>query len=286
MNRWSPVACLLGVLLPAASGAEPPPTDEPPPHRPEITVQVLEDAWRVGDEKTYTLLFDRAPFGRQAMRLVALRERADGEHEAIFRQRITLDLRALGQRGTLEQTGTIVYLRERAGPYRYEEAILRHNGYATYRSPEDYRRSVQVELDPGTATYRVSALRDAEEHGPLPDAARAVLLDLLVLGHWERVFAVRRAWPLESISELPLLVPTEAPRFDFHLPVVAPREVRPMRLPASLQVEAMENIELFGVQVRAFRCRLEPLGMTLWVSPHGGILRFSDGRGLTGALEP
>ncbi len=113
-----------------------------------------------------------------------------------------------------------------------------------------------------------------------------MLLDLLALGHWERVFSVRGSWPFGSTSPLRLLVPSGAPRFDFHLPVVAPREVRPALLAVTVEVEAMETIDLFGAKVDAFRCRLEPLGMTLWVSPHGGILRFSDGRGLSGALEP
>ena len=50
--------------------------------------------------------------------------------------------------------------------------------------------------------------------------------------------------------------------------------------------EAKEEIDLFGARLQAFRCRVEPTGMTLWLSPHGGVLRFDDGKGLTGALEP
>ena len=94
------------------------------------------------------------------------------------------------------------------------------------------------------------------------------------------------AWPATSATPLPLLVPTDPPRFDFHLPVLAPRDVRPALLSARLTIEALERIDLFGARVEAFRCRLDPLGMTLWVSPNGGILRFTDGRGLVGTLEP
>ena len=51
-------------------------------------------------------------------------------------------------------------------------------------------------------------------------------------------------------------------------------------------MEARESIDLFGARLEAFRCRIEPAGMTLWVSTHGGVLRFDDGKGLSGALEP
>jgi hypothetical protein len=276
------VVLFLGIGVPAVAA----PPEEGAPRSAEIRVLVLEDAWRVGDEKTYTLMFDRAPFGRHAMRLVALRTGPDGEREAEFRQRITLDLRAIGQEGTLEQSGTIVYRAATSGPYRYREALLREEGYATYRSPGDYERSAAVDLDPATGTYRVRPDRGEALAGALPGPAEAVLLDLLALGHWERVFSLRERWPLASAVPAPLVLPTPPPRFDFHLAVAGPRPLDPTRLTASIVVEAVEEIDLLGARARAFRCGLEPLGMTLWVSPNGGILRFADGRGLTGALEP
>lgn len=285
MRSVSPI--LLAAVL--AAPPEAPPSQEPSPSSappPAISVQVLEEAWRVGDEKTYTLLFDRAPFGRHAMRLVALRDLPEGGREAIFRQRITLDLRALGQEGSLEHSGTIVY-GGASGPYRYREGVLRENGYATYRKGSDYRSVVEVELDPASGTYRVEA-RGSSEAGdrPLPPAAGSILLDLLALGHWERVFAARPVWSLGEIVPQSLLVPSPSPRFDYHLPVREPRTVFPTRVAADVTVEARETLDLFGAQVEAFRCRIVPPGLTLWVSPLGGVLRFQDGRGLAGALEP
>ena len=127
--------------------------------------------------------------------------------------------------------------------------------------------------------------KDADA-APLPAATGAILLDLLALGHWERVFSQHRHWPLGGTVKVRLLVPTAAPRFDYHLPVTGPRPVEPREVTAAITVEALEEVAMFGARVQAFRCQVEPMGLTLWVSPHGGILRFEDGRGLSGALEP
>ena len=102
----------------------------------------------------------------------------------------------------------------------------------------------------------------------------------------ERVFAARSRWTLGETYALSLLIPAPPPRLDFHLPIREPRSVDPQVIDAQMIVEALEEIDLFGARVTAFRCRVEPPGMTLWVSPNGGVLRFDDGRGLTGALEP
>ena len=211
-------ATLLAAILAAA--AAPPPATDPPSDPTEITVQVLDDAWRVGDEKTYTLLFDRAPFGRHAMSLVELRDLPGGGREAIFAQRITLDLRALGQQGMLQQTGTLVYRRDASGPYRYQEVVVAEGGYETYRRRGTFRSGIAVDLDPEARSYDVSTLggKDADA-APLPAATGAILLDLLALGHWERVFSQHRHWPLGGTVKVRLLVPTAAPRFDYHLPV-------------------------------------------------------------------
>ncbi len=254
---------------------------------PELVVEVLADAWEVGDEKTYTLMFDRAPLGSQAMRLVALRRLPGDEREAVFQQRISLDLRALGQQGSLEHSGTIRYLLSGPGPYRYREGILKENGYGTYRKGKGYRRLLEVELDPAAGTYRTTerGTRDGQE-GSLPGTAQTLLLDLLVLGHWERVFEARARWPVGESLPQPVVIPTSLPRLDFHLAVDGPRPVTPRATTLQVTVEAKEEIDLFGARLQAFRCRVEPTGMTLWLSPHGGVLRFDDGKGLTGALEP
>ncbi len=254
---------------------------------PELVIEVLADAWAVGDEKTYTLMFDRAPLGSQAMKLVALRRLPGDEREAVFQQRISLDLRALGQQGSLEHSGTIRYLLSGPGPYRYREGILRENGYGTYRKARGYRRLLEVELDPVAGTYRAveRGARDGQE-GTLPGSARTLLLDLLVLGHWERVFETRARWPVGESLPQPVVIPTSLPRLDFHLAVDGPRPVTPRATTLQVTVEAKEEIDLFGARLQAFRCRVEPTGMTLWLSPHGGVLRFDDGKGLTGTLEP
>ncbi len=284
-RRFLGGAMVAAILATPAGGAAQQDTVRETP--PELVVEVLADAWRVGDEKTYTLMFDRAPLGSQAMRLVALRQLPGDEREAVFQQRISLDLRALGQQGSLEHSGTIRYLLSGPGPYRYREGILRENGYGTYRKGKGYRRLLEVELDPVAGTYRAveRGARDGQA-GTLPGSARTLLLDLLVLGHWERVFEARARWPVgESLHE-PVVIPTSLPRLDFHLAVDGPRPVAPRAITLQITVEAQEEIDLFGARLQAFRCRVEPTGMTLWLSPHGGVLRFDDGKGLTGTLEP
>ena len=281
LNPRRTLPALAAVLLAAA----PPAAGQDPPE-PSIRVLVLEDAWRVGDEKTYTLEFDRAPFGRQAMKLVQIRVLPRGGAEAVFRQRITLDLRALGQEGTLEQSGTLVYLREKSGPYRYQEAVLRGNGYDTYRNRRDYAATGEVDLDPEQGSYRVARSGEEERRAPLPEAAEAILIDLLAVGQWERVFSKQRKWLVGETVEVPLLVPSELPRLDFHIDIAWPRPVEPELVQARIKVEAREEVEIFGARIPAFRCRVSPGGWTIWVSPLGGVLRFDDGRGLTGSLEP
>ncbi len=282
--RVNRVFFALGGILALAGAVT---AQEPVPLRPEIQVEVLEDAWSIGDEKTYTLLFDRAPLGRQALRLVALRRLPGGAEEAVFRQRITLDLRALGQTGTLEHSGTVRYRGRNAGPYHYREGLLTKNGYATYRKQRDYENLVEVQLDPEAGTYRIGTPGTEEvTEAALPASARAILVDLLVLGHWERVFESRSSWPLGESLPQSLLIPSPLPRFDFHLPVTGPRAVSPVVAETRITVEAREPIEIFGAQVDTFRCRIEPTGLVLWVSPHGGVLRFDDGKGLSGSLEP
>jgi hypothetical protein len=278
-------AVLSAILAVPAGGALQQSSEPATP--PELVVEVLEDAWQVGDEKTYTLMFDRAPLGTQAMRLVALRRLPDDDREAVFQQRISLDLRALGQEGSLEHSGTIRYLLSGPGPYRYREGILEENAYGTYRKGKSYRRLLEVELDPVAGTYRTTerGAGDGKE-GTLPGSARTLLLDLMVLGHWERVFEARARWPVGQSLPQPVVIPTPLPRLDFHLEVDGPRPVTPRATTLQITVEAKEEIDLFGARLQAFRCRIEPTGMTLWVSPHGGVLRFDDGRGLTGALEP
>jgi hypothetical protein len=278
---------LLLTLLAPLMAASPASAQEEPTPAPGIFIEVLEDAWVVGDEKTYTLLFDRAPFGRQAMRLEAIRTSPDGGREAVFEQRITLDLRALGQTGALEHTGTIVYRENGSGTYRYQEGLLRETGYATYRKRSDFSEVIEVELDSVSGTYRVGApgADKKDEEGDLPAPAGAVLVDLLMLGHWERVLEGRPSWPLgESFPET-IIVPSALPRFDYHIPAEGARPVEPQVVEARLTVEAREEIDLFGARVDAYRCRIEPTGMTLWVSPHGGVLLFQDDRGLSGSLE-
>jgi hypothetical protein len=282
----------LGVLLLATAASQAPPPPPPPPasedplRGPDITVRVLDEIWRIGDEKAYTLTFDRAPLGRQAMRLVARRKSEDGGREVEFLQRITLDLRALGKPGALEHSGTIVYGIVDAGPYRYQESIRREHGYSTYRDEDDYTATLAVEIDPRAGTYRAAPIGASSEAREFPAAAGAVLADLLALGHWERAFQARETWRVGETVGIPLLASAPLPHLDFHLPFDAPRPVAPVVLPAQVRVEARETTDLFGVPAESFRCRVDPPGVTLWVSSLGGVLKFDTGRGLAGALEP
>lgn len=277
---------MVSAVLAFPAGSAPPqnPLQAAPP---ELFVEVLEDAWAVGDEKTYTLMFDRAPLGSQAMRLVSLRRLPGGEREAVFQQRISLDLRALGQKGSLEHSGTIRYRLSGPGPYHYREGLLTENRYDTYRKGKNYHRLLSVELEPAAGTYQVTEHGTGETtRGTLPGTTETLLLDLLLLGHWERVFEARARWPVGETLPQPVVLPTSMPRLDFHLALDGPRPVAPQATTLQIVVEAKEEIDLFGARLQAFRCRVEPTGLTLWISPHGGVLRFDDGRGLTGALEP
>src|SRR5262249_15196831 len=105
------VAALLSLCPPFLRAATPDdPNQAPEASGVEERIQVLEEPWKVGDVKTYSLIFDYAPFGRQTIRLDRILEQ-NGEKILEFSQMLHLDLRALGQEGSLYNFGTIRYAR-------------------------------------------------------------------------------------------------------------------------------------------------------------------------------
>jgi len=102
---------ILGFAFGGAGAQEADPNQgEPTRIEGEERIQVLEEPWKVGDLKTYSLIFDYAPFGRQTIRLDRIVEES-GERILEFSQMLHLDLRALGQEGSLYNFGDIRYAR-------------------------------------------------------------------------------------------------------------------------------------------------------------------------------
>ena len=264
---------------------------EPQRSNIEERIQVLEEPWKVGDVKTYSLIFDYAPFGRQTIRLDRVIEE-NGEKVLEFSQMLHLDLRALGQEGSLYNFGTVRYARGKMfRHYRFEEVLKSWAGYTTYE-PTGRMRERTVDIDRGhdgaAVTIRNGKDDPAPRDVPLTVTAdgldHSVLVDLEIIGHWERLFLFD-TWALGEEKEIPMMIPSEPVVYDYHLPVKDFRPISPTLMTATLKVEALENVSVFSVDIPAFRCAIPKIGYTIWVTARGGVIKFDNGKGLTGVLE-
>lgn len=282
------------LLAPAPiPGQEPPGSPEDPNEAPrqsniEERIQVLEEPWRVGDVKTYSLIFDFAPFGRQTVRLDRVLDEG-GEKILEFSQMLHLDLRALGQEGSLYNFGTIRYARGKMfRRYRFEEVLKSWSGYATYE-PSGKMRERTVTLDREGDQAALSIQIGKGQARPLPlapmdDLDRRLMIDLEIIGHWERLFLFD-TWALGEEKKIPMVVPSDPVVYDYHLPVKDFRPIAPSVKEVTVKVAALENASVFSIEIPAFRCVIPELGYTIWVTARGGVIKFDNGKGLTGILE-
>lgn len=281
-TRLRPVLSLLGAVLWMVS-ASPSRLQE----RAEGSdfIRVTEEPWKIGEIRTYTLLLDQAPFGRETIRLDDIQGKGEGR-SLRFAQTLALDLRAIGQEGALLSYSTIRYERGRiARAYRTENLVRERSGYSTYQKAGARDQRQLVSLDLATHPPRMTLSGgEIDVEIPLPPAEGAAVVDPLSMGHWERLF-LGDAWRLGESRAVDLLLPAGLFRFDYHLTTGALSAPVPKRIRATVRVEAKEMVEVFSVPIPAFRCRIPELGYTLWVTESGGILRFEDGRGLVVCLE-
>lgn len=261
--------------------------DKPADARIQERIQVLEEPWKVGDVKTYSLIFDHAPFGRQTVRLDRVVEE-EGERLLEFSQMLHLDLRALGQVGSLYNFGTVRYARGKMfRRYQFDEMLRSWTGYTTYE-PKDKMRERAVTLERTGAAASISVREGAAEATPtrldLEGLDTSVLVDLEIVGHWERLFLFD-TWAVGDRKPVPMVVPSEPVVYDYHLPVKQFRPIKPTVKTVTLEVGPLEDVSVFSVNIPAFRCTLSELGLVLWVTPRGGVIKFDNGRGLVGILE-
>jgi hypothetical protein len=246
---------------------------------------VEEDPWKIGEIRSYTLLFDRVPFGRETIHLLELQGDRAGRRLK-FSQTLALDLRALGQRGFLTFFSTVRFVKGKTPEsYRVEGVLQERAGYSTYSRPGDAGRRTVLNLElagkPGRMTWEAGG---KSREIPLPPTAGLMLVDPLSMVHWERLF-LGDTWKVGDTRTIDLLLPAGSARFDYHLEPFRPSPPVPRRVAASLNVEARETIEVFSVPISSFRCSIPDLGLRLWVSSNGGILKIEDGRGLVILLE-
>lgn len=291
--NW-PVLLFLPALLgsPRQDAAPPVLIDPEQPQRSDVEerIQVLEEPWKVGDVKTYSLIFDYAPFGRQTVRLDRILDEG-GEKLLEFSQMLHLDLRALGQEGSLYNFGTVRYARGKMfRRYRFEEILKSWSGYATYE-PAGKMRERTVTLDRAGDTAALSiqtgkAKDDADSRPllPLDGIEKSVMIDLEIIGHWERLFLFD-TWMLGDEKKIPMMIPSQPVVYDYHVPVKDFRPIDPAIREVTLKVSAMEQVSVFSVDIPAFRCLIPEIGYTVWVTARGGVIKFDNGKGLTGILE-
>ena len=282
---------LVALSLPLqASPAQTPadPNDQALQQNLEERIQVLEEPWKVGDMKTYSLIFDYAPFGRQTIRLDRVVEEA-GEKQLEFSQMLHLDLRALGQEGSLYNFGTVRYARGKMfRHYAFRELLKDWAGYSTYEPSGKMReRSVNLDRSGDAASVSVQSgkeLPDARALPPMDGMQQSILVDLEIMGHWERLFLFD-TWALGQEKKVPMMVPSSPVAYDYHLPVKQFRPIDPQVKEVTLKVEAVEPVSVFSIDIEAFRCTIPELGYTVWVTARGGVIKFDTGRGLSGLLE-
>jgi len=290
MKRIASIAVVLLCVAPAAA-QEQDPNDRPLEQtrgRIEERIQVLEEPWKVGDLKTYSLIFDYAPFGRQTLRLDRVLEEG-GEKILEFSQMLHLDLRALGQEGSLYNFGTVRYARGKLfRSYNFDEILKSWAGYSTYEPRDKMReRVVDIERTGDSASVSIRSGDAAPKSVPVPPMEgidTSVMIDLEVIGHWERLFLFD-TWALGEEKKIPMMVPSEPVVYDYHLPVKDFRPIDPRIDVVTLKVEELEDVSVFSVDIPAFRCVLPELGYTIWVTRRGGVIKFDNGKGLSGILE-
>lgn len=292
--NW-PLLFVLPALLnsPRQEPVPPPAAVEPEqPQRSNVEerIQVLEEPWKVGDVKTYSLIFDYAPFGRQTVRLDRIIDEG-GEKLLEFSQMLHLDLRALGQEGSLYNFGTVRYARGKMfRRYKFEEILKSWSGYATYEPTGKMReRTVTLDRAGDTAALSIQAGKTDEEADPQPLPAldgieKSVMIDLEIIGHWERLFLFD-TWVLGDEKKIPMMIPSQPIVYDYHIPVKDFRPIEPSIREITLKVAAMEPVSVFSVDIPAFRCLIPEIGYTVWVTARGGVIKFDNGKGLTGILE-
>jgi hypothetical protein len=248
-------------------------------------IRVTEETWKLGEVRSYTLFFDQVPFGREAIRLI--HRAGDGrDRQSTFGETRTLDFRALGQEGFLTIHATIQYDRGRgARTYSVQSESRDHPDYLTYPKtvPKEARSVLNLDLRDSSPRMRWEARGESRET-PLPQIAGAMLVDPLSMVTWERLFLGDR-WMVGESRPLDLFLPDGPVRFDYHLIPQRLEPPNPVRIRASMTVEKKETIEVFSVAIPAFRCGIPEIGLTLWVSSSGGILKYDDGRGLVASLE-
>lgn len=281
------VIALIAITGIAAQEADPN-QGEPTRIEGEERIQVLEEPWKVGDLKTYSLIFDYAPFGRQTIRLDRIVEES-GERILEFSQMLHLDLRALGQEGSLYNFGDIRYARGKMfRRYHFDEVLRSWSGYSTYEPKDRMReRVVTIERSGDRAAIAVGEGDDPAAMRPLSDVGdigNSVLVDLEIMGHWERLFLFD-TWARGEKKRIPMMVPSDAVLYDYHLPVKEFRPIAPRVKDVILEVGQVENVSVFSIEIEAFRCTIPELGYTIWVTPRGGVIKFDNGKGLTGVLE-
>ena len=254
----------------------------------EERIEVLEEPWKVGDVKTYSLIFDYAPFGRQTIRLDRIMDEG-GERVLEFSQMLHLDLRALGQEGSLYNFGKVKYARGKMfREYRFDEVLKSWAGYATYEPRNKMKeRIVSIERSGDEAAFSISS--EGKGSGTLPmdklsSLGSSVLVDLEIMGHWERLFLFD-SWELGADKTIPMMLPSEPVVYDYHLPVKDFRAIRPRVSDVILHIEEVESVSVFSIEIEAFRCTIPELGYTVWVTRRGGVIKFDNGKGLTGVLE-
>ncbi|HEY3176705.1 MAG TPA: hypothetical protein VGK94_13200 [Candidatus Polarisedimenticolia bacterium] len=281
---------VLQALLLSPQEASAPPSDPNEAQRTNIEerIQVLEEPWKVGDVKTYSLIFDYAPFGRQMIRLDRVLDE-DGGKVLEFSQMLHLDLRALGQEGSLYNFGTIRYAHGKMfRRYRFEEILKSWSGYSTYEPSGKMReRTVTLDRSGDQAALSIQLGNEDAEPRPVPPMdglERSVMIDLEIIGHWERLFLFD-TWALGEEKKIPMMAPSEPVVYDYHLPVKDFRPITPAVREVTLKVAALEKASIFSIEIEAFRCVLPELGYTVWVTARGGVIKFDNGKGLTGVLE-
>jgi hypothetical protein len=279
------VCALILALIPGPGFTESVPAG-PEPAAGSDFIRVTEEPWKLGEVRSYTLLFDRAPFGREAIRLLSL-EGDRRDRRLVFGQTLTLDLRALGQEGFLTLRSTLEYERAKfAREYRVESERRRRSEYSTYPKtlPRGDRTTLSLLLGGPSPRMSWDGGGGVLER-TLPPLEGAQLADPLSMVTWERLF-LGDAWKVGETRTLDLFLPDAPRRYDYHLPPQGEGPPTPQRMRVSVSVERRETLDLFSVPFPAFRCKVSELGLTLWVTASGGILKVDDGRGLVASLEP
>lgn len=265
------------------------------PVRPEVppieeTVEVRSRGWGIGERREYALVFDAAPFGRQAVRLAKLARTAEDGAVRVFELEGSADLRAAGTDAGVTWEGTLALGLGDGRPVAWR-SVERSVPRARYAPDPDAAakgargRTFQVEFAAQAASWQIEDAAGSRGTGSAPPGPPSEgVLDLRFPVLWGPIVEDLRVEPGAS-RRLRVFVAAPTFRFDYHLPSEEPPPLQPAIREIEVRAIRREPVRRGDSVETALRLEAPEIGHTIFVSASGILLRVETAWGLVVELR-